>query len=258
MPRSRQREINGVWVREGGDPYNFDTIVIMDSQGRGPCENPQDYLSIPGILVLSISGGTAAHVIRLMSSPLVASANFIIIGGLGTNDLGMKTAPTPAPPRVEAVAGPRGSRQLEFGAPTVDTQAPKGKYSDLLRDMKEAYRRKRVGQVFVTFSPFARRSRGPINYHINLFDNRIESFGPDHHHVKTLSYYTARNRGNTKIYGGKRPSKDTLYEEDNVHLKRSEVDRFMYCIAETRSRLRNGSLTTGHQLIAEPRFRVKF
>ena len=124
--------------------------------------------------------------------------------------------------------------------------------------MKEAYRQKRAGQVFVTFSPFARRSHGPINYHINLFDSRIESFGADHHHVKTLSYYTARNRGNTEVYGGKRPSKDTLYEGDNVHLKQSEVNRFMYSIAETRSRLRNGSLTIGRQFTAEPRFRVKF
>ena len=166
--------------------------------------------------------------------------------------------PLPPPPRVDHVVGPRGRQRLKFGGPSVNTQAPKGKYSDLLRDLKRVYRQKRPYQKFVTFSPFARRSPGPINYHISLLDSRIESFGPDHFHIKTLSYYSALNQGKRKIYGGKRPTKDTLYDDDSVHLKPAEVDKFLYCLQETRSRLRTGTLTPDRRFTTEPKFRVKF
>ena len=49
-----------------------------------------------------------------------------------------------------------------------------------------------------------------------------------------------------------------MFEEDDVHLIRSEVDRFLYCVNEVMSRLRTGTLTPGRRLTSNEKFRVKF
>ena len=253
------RKFNGKWVKEAGDPRRFTTLVLMDSQGRGPCENPRDYTPMPDALILSISGGTVADIIALMAHPIAARAEFIIVGGLGTNDLGRRATPIPAPPRVEYVSGPKGKRRLHFSeGPTTNNQAPRNKYSDVVEDLQEVYRRKRNGQKIVTMSPFARRSPGHINFQISLLESRIPQFGPDHHHVNTLKYYTARNQGKKRVYGGRRPTKDSLFENDDVHLIPYEVDGFLYCVKEVMSRLGTRTLTPGRRFISNREFRVKF
>ena len=139
--------INGKWVREAGDPVNYRALILMDSQAGGVCMNPHGFVVPTNALVLSISGGSMIDFVDIMNHRVAQDADIVVIGGIGTNNLGRRSIPRVAPPRVVAVSGPRGRRRLEFSGETLNSQAPAATYVAILNGYREIYRRKRSGQT---------------------------------------------------------------------------------------------------------------
>ena len=225
-------DCHGRWVREFGDPENFNVLVLSDSQLRPKCERPGDFITVPGMLIWSISGGKMRDFKKLLKlkKSVAARARLIITAGIGSNDLTRIVERHRVPGKVVRITGKRGQRKYHLSGPTYSNQGRGNDFTAVIKGYRELYKEKIDGQNIISISPFPRRTDGHANKDISLFESAIRALGLEHHHIKTLRYYTARPRG-TEVYGGAHPLKELKYRDD-VHINDVELNQLLGCLYE--------------------------
>ena len=223
---------DGRWVRQFGDPENFNVLALADSQLKPKCERPGDFITDPGMLIWSISGGKMKDFRKLLKEKksVAARARLIIAAGIGSNDLTRIVECRRVPGKVVRITGRRGNRKYHVGGPTYNNQGRGDNHTTVIKGYRDLYQEKVDGQKVITISPFPRRTDGHANKEISLFESAVRALGLEHHHVKTLSYFTVRPRGN-ELYGGAHPLKELKYRDD-VHINDFELNQLLGCLYE--------------------------
>ena len=98
--------------RKSAEPDDFKTLILMDSQGKGPCSRPGAFSLPSGAVVFSVNGGGLRCIKAALKQRLGASAKYVVVGGMGANDLAALGEEFEAPPRVAAVEGPVGAQHV--------------------------------------------------------------------------------------------------------------------------------------------------
>ena len=255
-------DCDGRWVRELGDPENFNVLVLADSQLKPKCERPGDFITVPGMLIWSISGGKMRDFKRLlkMKKSVAARARLIIAAGIGSNDLTRIVKRHRVPGKVVKITGERGNRKYHHGGATYNNQGRGDDFTAITKGLRDIYQQKIAGQKMISISPFPRRTDGHANKEISLFESAIRALGLEHHHIKTLRYYTVRPRGK-ELYGGAHPIKELKYRDD-VHINNFELNQLLGCLYEVSDIFLgpNGPprLVAGRCLTTCPQFKFKF
>ena len=115
---------HGRWVRECGDPRNFDVLILADSQFRPKCERPRDFGPVPGTLIWSISGGKMKDFQKLLKQEksVASKARLIIAAGIGSNDLTRLGKSRRVAGKVRKITGYRGNRKYHLSGPLTTTK----------------------------------------------------------------------------------------------------------------------------------------
>ena len=166
--------VNNKWTYVSDEEVeDCKTLIICDSQGQGPCKRPAAFTIPDGAVVVSVSGGVLRDVAEILTWRVARSAKFVVLAGLGCNDLSALRPAESTPARVAKVEGPRrhGRVILEPG-PSSNSQRPRhdpdirdhARYESVLARYAEIYSVLRAGQVLITMTPIARRSPGFTNF----------------------------------------------------------------------------------------------
>ena len=236
------RTLSGKWLYKSGEVDRCETVIICDSQGKGPCQRPGSFVIPDKAVVFAINGGSLRDVREILRTAPGREARFVVIAGLGTNDLSALGNVEPAPPRVKAMKGPAGARQCVFEAgPSTVEQRPRhdpdikdhARYESILARYDEIHLALWPNQVLITMTPIARRSKGFINFQLSLLEARIKRISDHHHHINNLQAFVAtarkKSRGEAE-FGGKWVSKDTKFRGDDVHLVDRQVQMVLDAI----------------------------
>ena len=236
--------INDKWTYVSEEMDDCKTIIICDSQGKGPCKRPAAFTIPDGAVVVSVSGGVLRDVRGILKETRAGrTAKFVVLAGLGCNDLAALRPAEQTPARVAKVVGPRrhGRVILEPG-PSSNSQRPRhdpdirdhARYESILARYAEIYAALKPGQVLVTMTPIARRTPGFVNFQLSLLESRIKRLGDGHHHINTFKSFSIKKKYGKRggaVYGGKWPAKDSAYQNDGIHLVDSKVQMVLDAVA---------------------------
>ena len=228
--------INNKWVQKVGEEEDCEMAIIFDSQAKEACRRPNSFGIPPKAVVFAISGGGVRDALALRNEPAFRRAKFIVLAGIGANDLAAYAhIAEPAPPRVIEVKdkGAAGHELVRGAQPSAIHQRPRRspsghgtvRYEDILTAYEEIYAALRPDQILITMTPIGRKSSGFLNFQLGLLESRVSRIGFHHHHVNTLKAFvsTVKRRCKNPLFGGKQQSKDTKFSSDDVHLTADSV-----------------------------------